>query len=112
MAIISQDIGTSAFVQGASGLQLVMNSGFPCVEWSFRINELQRWLTTLEELMVREGNEGNRRDLEDIYFSLKAAHSKHKQQHQEVVTDAPTADDLFSYLVAYAKALGEEGCHS
>lgn len=108
-AILSHDsiLNTSAFVKGDSGVQVVMNCGAPCVEWSFRISELQQWLTTLEELMLREGNQHNRRDLEGIYFSLKAAYTKHIKQHDEIVTDAPTADDLFAYLVAYAKALGD-----
>jgi hypothetical protein len=42
-----------------------------------------------------------------MVFSLKAAHVKHKKQHQEVVTDAPTADDLMAYLAAYAAAIAK-----
>ena len=97
--------GTSAFLKQDYGTKIVMNDNAPCVEWSFRIKELQQWLTTLEEVMVQEGNHGNRRDLEGIYFSLKAAHTRHLQEHEDVVTDAPTADDLQAYLVAYAAAI-------
>ena len=97
--------GTSAFLQNDHGMKIVMNGGSPCVEWSFRVKELQQWLTTLEEVMLKEENRGNRRDLEGIYFSLKAAHTRHLQEHEDVVTDAPTADDLQAYLAAYAAAI-------
>lgn len=105
-AIINRDsYGPSAFVRSISGVQIVMSGSNPCVEWSFRIKELENWLVTLEEAMVNENNYGQRRGLEDIYFSLKAAHVKHEKQHQEVVTDAPTADDLQAYLAAYTSAM-------
>ena len=86
-------------------MQIVMNAGAPCVEWSFRIKELEQWLTTLEEMMLKEENIGNRFHLESIYFSLKAAHCRHIQQHEEVITEAPTADDLQAYLSSYAAAI-------
>jgi len=109
-AIIDQDqFGPSAFIKNDCGTQIVMNSSAPCVEWSFRIKELENWLTTLEEAMVNESNYGQRRGLEDIYFSLKAAHKKHQTQHEAIVTDAPTADDLQAYLAAYAAAIGGQG---
>jgi hypothetical protein len=97
--------GTSAFLQKGSHSALVMNGGDPCVEWSFRIEKLEQWLTTLEETISREANTGNRYDLESLYFCLKAAHTRHLQEHQDVVTDAPTADDLQAYLAAYAAAI-------
>ena len=97
--------GTSAFLKQDHGMKIVMNDNAPCVEWSFRIKELQLWLTTLEEVMAKERNHGNRSDLEGIYFSLKAAHTRHLQEHEDIVTDAPTADDLQAYLVAYAAAI-------
>ena len=105
-AIIDRDsYGPSAFIRSSSGTQIVMSGSAPCVEWSFRIKELENWLTTLEEAMINENNYGQRRGLEDIYFSLKAAHVKHEKQHQEVLTDAPTAADLMAYLTAYTSAM-------
>jgi hypothetical protein len=98
--------GTTAFLQKGSHSALVMNGGEPCVEWSFRIEKLEQWLTTLEETISREANTGNRYDLESLYFCLKAAHTRHLQEHNDVVTDAPTADDLQAYLAAYAAAIG------
>ncbi len=109
-AIIDQgSYGPSAFIRTEYNTQIVMSGSAPCVEWSFRIKDLENWLTTLEEAMVDENNHGQRRGLEDIYFSLKAAHKKHLAQHQEVVTNAPTADDLAEYLAAYAAAVGGQG---
>jgi hypothetical protein len=109
-AIIDQgSYGPSAFIRTEYNTQIVMSGSAPCVEWSFRIKELENWLTTLEEAMTNEGCYGQRRGLEDIYFSLKAAHKKHQAQHEAIVTDAPTADDLQAYLMAYAAAVGGQG---
>jgi hypothetical protein len=107
-AIIDQGTyGPSAFIRTEYNTQIVMSGSFPCVEWSFRIKELENWLITLEEAMTNEGCYGQRRGLEDIYFSLKAAHKKHQAQHEAIVTDAPTADDLMAYLTAYTAAMTE-----
>jgi hypothetical protein len=109
-AIIDQgSYGPSAFIRTEYNTQIVMSGSAPCVEWSFRIKELENWLITLEEAMTNEGCYGQRRGLEDIYFSLKAAHKKHQAQHEAIVTDAPTADDLQAYLMAYAAAIGGQG---
>jgi hypothetical protein len=109
-AIIDQGTyGPSAFIRTEYNTQIVMSGSAPCVEWSFRIKELENWLTTLEEAMTNEGCYGQRRGLENIYFSLKAAHKKHQAQHEAIVTDAPTADDLQAYLMAYAAAIGGQG---
>jgi hypothetical protein len=109
-AIIDQgSYGPSAFIRTEYNTQIVMSGSAPCVEWSFRIKELENWLTTLEEAMTNEGCYGQRRGLEDIYFSLKAAHKKHQAQHEAIVTDAPTTDDLQAYLMAYAAAVGGQG---
>jgi hypothetical protein len=85
--------------------ELVMNSGQPCVFWSFRTRDLENWLTTLEEVITMEANAPHRHFLEGIYFSLKAAHNKHQKQHEEVVTEAPSEEDLMEYLAAYAASV-------
>lgn len=103
MATIYKDsFGVSAFT---ADQRLVMNGSAPCVAWSFRIKELEDWLTTLEEIMVNKTMTPHRRTLESLYFSLKAAHVKHEEQHNEIVTDAPTADDLMEYLAAYSASI-------
>jgi hypothetical protein len=106
--IYQQTSGPSAFVDRGYGLQVVMNLGVPCVEWSFHIKELQEWLTTLEEKIATESSQGNKEALEGVYYSLKAAYVAHLRQHEAVVTEAPTADDLQSYLAAYAAAVGAQ----
>lgn len=85
---------------------LSMNFGSPMVAWSFAIKDLEDWLTTLEETMLKEENVSNRWVLERLYFTLKAAHSRHQREHHEIITDAPSEDDLMSYLAAYAGAVG------
>lgn len=84
--------------------KLTMNAGHPVVFWSFRIKDLQEWLVTLEETMLKDDNVANRIVMERLYFSLKAAHNKHRAEHDAVVTDAPNGDDLMAYLTAYAAA--------
>ena len=103
MATIYKDsFGVSAFT---ADQRLVMNGSAPCVAWSFRIKELEDWLTTLEEIMVNEATTPHRRTLESLYFSLKAAHVKHEEQHNEIVTEAPSANDLMEYLAAYSASI-------
>jgi len=110
-AIINHDhYGPSAFIRSDYGTQVIMNGSVPTVEWSFRIKELENWLTTLEEAMkeaMAGDSYGQLRGLEGIYFSLKAAYKKHQKQHQEVVSEAPTADDLMAYLAAYTEAMSK-----
>lgn len=106
MATIYRDsLGTSAFTKNNS---LVMNGNHPTVAWSFRIKDLEEWLTTLEETMLHEKNMVNRLVMERLYFSLKGAHAKHKQQHNEIQTEAPSEADLMAYLEAYAAAINSE----
>ena len=103
MATIYKDsFGVSAFT---ADQRLVMNGGAPCVAWSFRIKELEDWLTTMEEIMQDESMPCHRSSLKGLYYSLKAAHAKHLEQHNDVVTSAPTADDLMEYLAAYAASI-------
>ena len=87
---------------------LIMNFGSPIVSWSFSIKHLEDWLTTLEEVMLKETNMTNRYVLERLYFGLKAAHKRHLAEHEQVITEAPTEDDLMSYLTAYSAAMAWE----
>jgi hypothetical protein len=100
--IRSDNFGVSAFTEDH---KLVMNSNHPCVFWSFRVRDLEKWVTTLEELHGIPGNEAHWSALAGLIGSLRAAHDKHVEQHEEVVTDAPTGDDLMEYLVAYAASM-------
>ena len=100
--------GVSAFHETSAGSSLVMTGGSPYVQWGFRVERIQQWLVTLEQVIGNEANTGNRHDLEGLYFSLKTAHAQHIKEHEAVVTDAPSADDLQAYLTAYTAAMGQE----
>lgn len=87
--------------------KLVMNYGSPYVSWGFEAKKLEEWLTTIEEI-VNIVPPAHRYALENLYGSLKAAHMRHQKEHEEVVTEAPTSDDLMSYLTAYSAAMAWE----
>ena len=63
-------------------------------------------MTTLETVMEENPGSPHYSDFISLLCSLKAAHDQHLEQHQEVVTEAPTADDQIAYLAAYAAAIG------
>lgn len=102
MATIYKDkFGITAF---NSEDKLVMLANRPMVSWGFSLERLEDSLTTLEEIM-NFVPPCHRYSLETLYFSLKAAHHKLEQEHNEM-TEEPTVDDLQEYLAAYAAAVG------
>lgn len=84
--------------------KIVMSASVPYVDWGFSIVNLENWLTTLEEAMTSMPP-CHRSSLEGLYFSLKAAHKTHQKEHEELISDAPTEDDLAAYLTCYAAAM-------
>lgn len=86
--------------------EVVMACSIPMVQSYFNVSDLQRWTTTLEETMSNEKNMAHQHDLENIYFTFQSMLIKHQDQHKEVVSSAPTADDLQSYLAFYSAAIG------
>ena len=102
MATIYKDkFGITAF---NSEDKLVMLANRPMVSWGFSLERLEESLTTLEEIMNIVPL-CHRYSLETLYFSLKSAHHKLEQEHDEM-TEEPTVDDLQEYLAAYAAAVG------
>ena len=102
MATIYKDkFGITAF---NSEDKLVMLASRPMVNWGFSLERLEESLTTLEEIM-NIVPPCHRYSLEMLYFSLKSAHHKLEQEHNEM-TEEPTVDDLQEYLAAYAAAVG------
>ena len=95
---------TSAFTADGT---LVMNYGRPHVSCGFAVADIEDWLTTLEETMPAMPA-CHRYTLERLYFSLKAAHNRHKREHDDIVSDAPSAEDLMNYLASYATAMAWE----
>jgi hypothetical protein len=95
VTIRNDNLGVAAF---DSERKITMNCNRPIVQWHLDVPEMENWLTTLEEAMtVMEPH--HRCGLERLYFTLKAAYGKHRAQHDEIVSEAPNADDLMAYLV-------------
>jgi hypothetical protein len=86
--------------------EVVMACSIPMVQSYFSISDLQRWITTLEETMGNEKSMAHQHDLENMRFTFQAMLIKHQDQHEEVISAAPTADDLQSYLAFYSAAIG------
>jgi len=43
--------------------------------------------------------------LKDLYFCLRAAQEQHIKEHEQIVTEAPSEEDLMAYLSAYSAAV-------
>ena len=82
--------------------EVVMACSVPMVQSYFNVADLQRWITTLEETMSNKHNFAHQCDFERMYFAFKHMLGKHREQHEEVISSAPTADDLQAYLVSYS----------
>jgi hypothetical protein len=86
--------------------ELVMVCSIPMVQGYFSIVDLQRWTTTLEEIIGNKRNAAHQYALEGMCLVFKHMLDKHQEQHEEVISAAPTADDLQSYLAFYSAAVG------
>ena len=105
IAIYPDKAGTTAFLHEGTRANVVMISGLPRVEWSFDVTRLPEWLTTLEELLNTEGLPA--KGLRDLQSNLQAAYAHHQHEHETIVSEAPSADDLQAYLTSYAAAIKE-----
>jgi hypothetical protein len=85
--------------------EVVMVCSIPMVQSYFNISDLQRWTTTLEEVIGNKCNAAHQYALEGMCLVFKHMLDKHQEQHQEVVSSAPTADDLQAYLAFYTAAI-------
>jgi hypothetical protein len=84
--------------------EVVMACSIPMVQSYFNVADLQRWTTTLEEIMGNKHNVAHQYALQGMCLVFKHMLDKHEEQHAEVVSAAPTADDLQAYLASYAAA--------
>ena len=94
------EYGTSAFKADGT---MMMLSNEPYCSTGFRLTKVEEWLTTLEEIIPTIAP-CHRRAMEGLYFMLKATRSQHQKNHEEMISEAPSADDLMEYLAAYAAA--------
>lgn len=81
-----------------------MVCGTPVVDAMLQITEMQQWVTTLEEILpeVPVCHYGT---LSLMIVRLQVCLDRHQAQHEEIVSGAPTADDLMAYLTAYTSAM-------
>ena len=101
------NLGTAAFIEEQPPCKAVMLQGQPHVEWGFNVNRLEQWLTTIEEALNDLPTKAHRRGLEDLYFCLKAAQRQHIEEHEQIVSEAPSEEDLMAYLSAYSAAVAK-----
>ena len=87
--------------------EVVMACSIPMVQSYFSVADLQRWITTLEETMSNKHNFAHQFDFERMYFAFKHMLNKHQKQHEEVISSAPTADDLQAYLTSYSSYVAQ-----
>lgn len=91
----------------ADNSEVVMACSIPMVQSYFNVADLQRWTTTLEEIMSNKHSLGHQLDLEGMYRAFKHMLDKHQAQHEEVISSAPTADDLQAYLASYSSYVAQ-----
>ena len=82
--------------------EVVMVCSVSMVQGYFSVADLQRWTTTLEEIMSNKHSFAHQLDLEGMYRAFKHMLDKHQEQHEEVISAAPSADDLQAYLASYS----------
>jgi hypothetical protein len=80
----------------------VMQYSEPVVEWPVKVSKVEEWATTIEELAAGTPSWHHKKHLREMLFELECMIRYHKQQHETVVTEAPTIEDLSAYLAYYA----------
>jgi hypothetical protein len=101
------NLGTAAFIEEQPSCKAVMLQGQPHVEWGFNVNRLEQWLTTIEEALNDLPTKAHHHGLKDLYFCLRAAQEQHIKEHEQIVTEAPSEEDLMAYLSAYSAAVAK-----
>ena len=107
VTISKNENGVHACVSRHTAYQTVMLNSAPYCHMGAAVSNVESWLTTLEALFEDSAIPlAHRWHLQEIRAMLEVAHDQHIKDHQEVVTEAPTADDQLAYLAAYAAAIG------
>ena len=93
-----------AFCGEAAHQPCTMVHGTPVVEAMLSVVAVQEWITTLEE--VRENAPAcHCGALSMMIARLQVVLDNHDKQHQQVISEAPTAEDQMAYLASYLKAM-------
>ena len=89
---------------GEAAQPCAMVHGTPVVNAMLSVEEVQRWITTLEE--VRENapvcHYGT---LSMMIVRFQVVLDNHDKQHEKIITEAPTPEDMVEYLSSYLKAM-------
>lgn len=99
--MISRSPSSAIYASDSNG-RPVMVCNHPTVEWTFDIKDVQAWATTLGECM-KTIPPSHRPCMRELILSLEAMMIRHQRQHEEVVSEAPTIEDLIDYLATYAR---------
>lgn len=66
------------------------------------VKDVECWATTLREIHEHIPFQ-HRSSIRDLVHTLEGMLVRHQRQHEEVVTEAPTIEDLMDYLASYAR---------
>lgn len=99
--MISRSPSSAVYASDRNG-HSVMVCNHPTVEWTLDIKDIQDWSTTLGECFDSIPA-CHRSSVRSLIIAFEAMLIKHQRQHEEVVTEAPTIEDLIAYLATYAR---------
>jgi hypothetical protein len=96
-----------AFTDAAPVRPCSMVSGVPVVSTMLEVGQLQEWATTLEEILpnVPLCHVGA---ITLMIVKFESLLHVHRQQHQEIISEAPTPEDMVEYLSAYLRAMAAQ----
>jgi hypothetical protein len=81
-----------------------MVNNVPIVETIVDVVRLQEWATTVETIIPMVPA-CHRPALMQLFIKLDSMLYRHQQDHEEIVTQAPTPEDMIDYLSAYLAAM-------
>lgn len=104
VSISTSPSGNTYAFSGEPMRACAMCHGTPVVDATFDVADLQRWTTTLEEVLpsVDICHYGA---LSAMLARLQVVLDNHDKQHQEIISEAPTPEDMMEYLSSYLKAM-------
>jgi hypothetical protein len=96
--------GVYAFLNTEPLPPCAMVHGKPVVDAVLDVADVEQWVTTLEEVLpnVPIGHYGT---LSLMIIRLQVILDRHQQEHETIITEAPTPEDMVEYLSAYLKVM-------
>lgn len=90
--------GLTAFTPSS---RLAMIGGTSTVNVSLSVEKAQQWATTLEAICLADPMAPHAAMLRTLQWWLETALTVHQRDHEEVITAAPSYEDMVAYLAAY-----------